>query len=49
MQAHTRAIVAASAHAIITGENVAGIYDHAEGAWFAFDVQIADEDSTATG
>ena len=28
MQAHTRAIVAASAHAAIIGRKVAGIYDH---------------------
>ena len=31
MQAHTRAIVAASAHAVIIGRKVAGIYDHAAG------------------
>jgi hypothetical protein len=31
MQPHTRAIVAASAHAIITGRKVAGLYDHAAG------------------
>lgn len=29
MQPHTRAMVAASAHAVITGKKVAGIYDHA--------------------
>jgi len=32
MQPHTRAIVAASAHAAIIGRKVAGIYDHAAGA-----------------
>ena len=31
MQPHTRAIVAASAHALVTGKKVAGIYDHASG------------------
>ncbi|WP_116090321.1 hypothetical protein [Sphingomonas crusticola] len=31
MQAHTRAIVAAAAHAVITGRKVAGLYDHAAG------------------
>lgn len=31
MHSHTRAIVAASAHAIITGRKVAGLYDHAAG------------------
>jgi hypothetical protein len=31
MQAHTRALIAASAHAIITGKKVAGIYDHSAG------------------
>lgn len=29
MHSHTRAMVAASAHAVITGKKVAGIYDHA--------------------
>ena len=29
MHPHTRAIVAASAYAVITGKKVAGIYDHA--------------------
>ena len=29
MQSHTRAMIAASAHAVITGKKVAGIYDHA--------------------
>jgi hypothetical protein len=29
MQPHTRAIVAASAHALVTGKKVAGLYDHA--------------------
>ena len=28
MQPHIRAIVAASAHALVTGEKVAGLYDH---------------------
>jgi hypothetical protein len=28
MQAHTRALVAASAYAVITGKKVAGIFDH---------------------
>ena len=28
MQAHTRALVAASAYAVITGKKVTGIYDH---------------------
>lgn len=31
MQPHTRAMIAASAHAVITGRKVAGIYDHAAG------------------
>jgi len=31
MQSHIRALVAASAHAIIIGRKVAGIYDHAAG------------------
>jgi hypothetical protein len=31
MQPHTRAIVAASAHALITGNKVAGLYDHTMG------------------
>jgi hypothetical protein len=31
MQAHTRAIVAASAYAVIIGKKVAGLYDHAAG------------------
>jgi hypothetical protein len=31
MQPHTRAIVAASAYAIIAGKKVAGLYDHAAG------------------
>jgi hypothetical protein len=31
MQPHTRAIVAASAHAAIIGKKVAGLYDHAAG------------------
>ncbi|WP_294391576.1 hypothetical protein [uncultured Sphingomonas sp.] len=31
MHPHTRAIVAASAHAIVTGQKVAGLYDHAAG------------------
>lgn len=31
MHSHTRAIVAASAHAILTGRKVSGIYDHAAG------------------
>jgi hypothetical protein len=31
MQPHIRAIVAASAHALITGKKVAGLYDHAAG------------------
>jgi hypothetical protein len=39
MHPHTRAMVAASAHAIITGKKVAGIYDHAAGR----DLQIAAE------
>jgi len=29
MQSHTRALVAASAHAVIVGKKVAGLYDHA--------------------
>ena len=29
MQPHTRAIIAASAHALVTGKKVAGLYDHA--------------------
>jgi hypothetical protein len=29
MQAHTRAMIAASAHAVIIGKKVAGLYDHA--------------------
>jgi hypothetical protein len=31
MLAHTRAMVAASAHAFVTGNKVAGVYDHAAG------------------
>ena len=31
MQSHTRALVAASAHAVIVGKKVAGLYDHAAG------------------
>ena len=31
MLSHTRAIVAASAYAVITGHKVAGLYDHAAG------------------
>lgn len=31
MHSHTRAMIAASAHAAVTGKKVAGIYDHAEG------------------
>jgi hypothetical protein len=31
MLAHTRAMIAASAHAFVTGKTVAGIYDHAAG------------------
>jgi hypothetical protein len=31
MHPHTRAMVAASAHVVITGKKVAGIYDHAAG------------------
>ena len=31
MHSHTRAMIAASAHAVITGKKVAGIYDHAAG------------------
>lgn len=31
MHSHTRAIVAASAYAVIIGKKVAGIYDHAAG------------------
>jgi hypothetical protein len=29
MQPHIRAIIAASAHALVTGKKVAGLYDHA--------------------
>ncbi|WP_234027239.1 hypothetical protein [Erythrobacter sp. KY5] len=31
MQAHTRALIAASTFSVITGETVAGIYDHTSG------------------
>ena len=31
MQPHIRAIIAASAHALVTGKRVAGLYDHATG------------------
>lgn len=31
MHPHTRAMIAASAHAVIIGKKVAGIYDHAAG------------------
>jgi hypothetical protein len=31
MQPHTRALIAVSTHAIITGKKIVGIYDHAEG------------------
>jgi len=31
MRPHTRAMIAASAHAFVTGRKVAGIYDHAAG------------------
>ncbi len=31
MQPHIRAIIAASAHALVTGRKVAGLYDHAAG------------------
>jgi hypothetical protein len=31
MQPHTRAMIAASAYALITGRKVAGIYDHSAG------------------
>jgi hypothetical protein len=31
MLPHTRALIAASAHAFITGNKVAGVYDHAAG------------------
>ena len=31
MQPHTRAIVAASAYALVTGEKVAGLFDHVAG------------------
>ena len=31
MQPHIRAIIAASAHALVTGNKVAGLYDHAAG------------------
>lgn len=31
MQPHTRAMVAASAHALVSGKKVAGLYDHAAG------------------
>lgn len=31
MHPHTRAIIAASAYAVITGKKVAGLYDHAAG------------------
>ncbi|MCJ2181969.1 hypothetical protein MTR62_04525 [Novosphingobium sp. 1949] len=30
MQSHTRALIAASAFAFVTGKKVAGLYDHAE-------------------
>lgn len=39
MHPHTRALVAASAHAVISGKKVAGIYDHAAGR----DLRIAAE------
>lgn len=29
MQAHTRALIAAAAYALVTGKKVAGLYDHA--------------------
>ena len=31
MQPHTRAMIAAAAHALVTGRKVAGLYDHAAG------------------
>jgi hypothetical protein len=31
MQPHIRAVIAAAAHAFVTGKKVAGIYDHAAG------------------
>jgi hypothetical protein len=31
MQPHIRAIIAASAHALVTGKKVAGLYDHTAG------------------
>ncbi len=31
MQPHTRAMIAASAHAVLVGRKVAGLYDHAAG------------------
>jgi len=31
MQPHIRAIIAASAHALVTGKKVAGLYDHTTG------------------
>ena len=31
MQPHIRAIIAASAHALVTGKKVAGLYDHSAG------------------
>ncbi|MET0530604.1 MAG: hypothetical protein ABW003_20110 [Microvirga sp.] len=39
MHSHTRAMIAASAHAVISGKKVAGIYDHAA----AQDLRIAAE------
>lgn len=39
MSPHTRAIVAAAAHAFISGKKVAGVHDHAAGQ----DLQIAAE------
>lgn len=39
MSPHTRAIVAASAYAVIVGKRVAGVHDHADGQ----DLQIAAE------
>jgi hypothetical protein len=39
MHPHTRALIAASAHAVISGKKVAGIHDHAAGR----DLRIAAE------
>jgi hypothetical protein len=33
MQPHIRAIIAASAHALVTGKKVAGLYDHTTGQY----------------